>query len=150
MKLNMRLVVFTVLIPLLMSPAGCSPPAATPTEPDAYPDAPEDQRHERLSIYIAWDGFNETWDYEVSAESVISESGPPSREEAEDGIVFEDIELPGGRTLWFKGLSPGDVVLTFTIKTYEGEAVDIQRYTIRVYDDLRLAILHSESTSLRS
>jgi len=130
---------------------GCGSPAVGTADLDDYPDAPDDQRHERLSIYMAWDGGGgETWDYELSVENVISESSPPPVEEEEDGLILVFDELPGGRTLWFEGVTPGDVVLTFTTKNNSGEVVDIQKYVIRVYDDLRLATLHTESNNFRN
>jgi len=121
-------------------------------DPGDYEDVPEDRRLEVLSIYMAWDGAGgETWIYELSAENVVGECGPPPKPEpAPDGMeIFLDDELPGGRTLWFKGVSPGDVVIAFTTKNEKGKVVDIQQYAVRVYDDLRLALLHAEHNSYR-
>jgi len=149
-KAKIKLVILATMIPLFALPMGCGSPAASTADLDDYPDTPDDQRHERLSIYVAWDGGSgETWDYELSVENVIAESSPPPSVEAEDGVIFVDDELPGGITLWFEGVTPGDVALTFTTKSDAGEVVDIQKYVIRVYDDLRLAILHTESNSFR-
>ena len=150
MKLKTKLAIMAAMIPLFALPMGCGSPAGSAVDADDYPDIPSDQRHERISIYMAWDGGGgETWDYDLSAENVISESSPPPPVDTGDGImVFED-ELPGGITLWYEGAAPGDVVLTFTTRSSTGEVVGVQKYVIRVYDDLRLAILHSESDSFR-
>ena len=120
----------------------------------AYPDPPENQRVEYLSIYMAWDGAGgEYWDYEVSAEGIIEESGPPpapEKIEGDDGIdILVEDELPGGRTLWFVGVSPGDTALTFITRNEGGETVAIQMHIIRVYEDLKIALLHEESSNNR-
>ena len=118
--------------------------------PGDYPDPPENQILEFLSIYIAWNGpGGETWDYEYSAGGIVEECGKPAQPEEDDELLFIEDELPGGRTLWFKGVSPGDVVLTFTTQSDSGETVDIQQYAIRVFDDLRLGLLHTEHESFR-
>jgi len=94
---------------------------------------------------MAWNGAGgETWEYTTSAEGVIEECGPspkPAPNDDDDMVVFEEDELPGGVTLWFSGAAPGDVDITFTTKNADGKTVYIQKYTIRVFDDLRLAEL---------
>ena len=117
-------------------------------------DPPENQRLEYLPVYIAWDGAGgESWDYEVSVEGIIEESGPPPVSESIEGDdaidIFVDDEMPGGRILWFIGVSPGDTTLTFTTKNEGGETVGTQTYAIRVYKDLKIALLNEESTDNR-
>jgi len=113
---------------------------------DDHPDPPEDQRVESLSIYIAWDGGSQTWEMAFSEEGVIEECGPPPPpEDGEDEINFYDDELPGGRTIWFRGVRPGDVKLLFTIVNEDGIVGHAQQYAIRVFDDLTLALLEVQS-----
>jgi hypothetical protein len=134
---------------------GCSPKEADVLDTGDFPDPPADQRHEILPIYMAWDGAGgETWEYEFSAEGVIEEGSSPNPPggmyEDEDGMtIVLDEDPPGGRTIWFQGVSPGDVVVTFTTVDENGKVVDIQKYTIRVYEDMNLALLHSEQESFR-
>ena len=122
--------------------------------PADYPDSPDAQRVLVLSIYVAWNGAGgETWAFETSVNGIIEESSaPPSRkpEQDEDGfIIIEDVLLPGGRDIWFKGTKPGDVVLTIITKSNKGKIVDIQQHAIRVYQDLKLSLLHTETESFR-
>ena len=121
-------------------------------KPGDYEDVPEDKRLEALSIYMAWNGAGgETWICEFNTENVVEECGPPPKPEPVPGgmEIFLDDELPGGRTLWFKGVSQGDVVIAFTTKNEKEKIVDIQQYAVRVYDDLRLALLRAEHNSYR-
>ena len=138
------------LVPFL-SLTGCGASMVKALNLADYPDPPEDQRYELLSIYVAWNGAGgETWTYEVSADDVIEEGSPPPQPEDDEFNIYIDEELPGGRTIWFKGVSPGAVELTFTTKDDSGKVVAIQQYAIRVYEDLRLALLHEEYNNFRS
>ena len=136
-------------ITLMIGIAGCRSPKVTAINPAGYPNTPQDKRHEALSIYLAWDGGSgETWKYAFSADGVIEQTGKPSQPEQE-GIIMADDELPGGLTMWFRGLSPGDVVVVFTTKDNRGKTVAIHQYAVRVYDDLRLSLLHEEFKNFR-
>ena len=154
----MKKTIVMILSLIIITITGCGNTNIETIAPDNYPDSPENERHESLSIYMAWDGAGgETWDYELSVTGIIEEGGqPPSAPdgvyEDEDGFLTLDADFdpPGGRSIWFKGVRPGDVVVTFTIINDQEKIVDIQQYTIRVYDDLRLSLLHSESESYRN
>ena len=120
--------------------------------PDDYEDTPEDKRLDVLPIYMAWNGAGgETWTYGLSAENAVEECGPPPKPKPTPGEIeiFMEYDPPGGRTLWFKGVSQGDVVIAFPTKNEKGKVVDIQQYAVRVYDDLRLALLRAEHNSYR-
>jgi hypothetical protein len=99
---------------------------------------------------MAWDGAGgETWEYAFSADIIAEGSEPPPPPEEEGIIVAPLFEAPGGRKIWFQGLSPGDVVVTFTTKNSKGKVVEIEQYAIRIYEDLKLAVLHKEDSSFR-
>jgi hypothetical protein len=155
MKKNIKIMLIAASILLL---TGCGSPKVQTLNPGDYPDVSEDKRSEALPIYIEWNGAGgETWEYAFSVDDIIEEGSEPiqqQEEEAEgdDGIPLDvplDYNPPGGRTIWFQGLSPGDVVVTFTTENSKGKVVEIEQYAIRVYDDLKLAILHEEDNSFR-
>jgi hypothetical protein len=118
-----------------------------PANDSDYPDPPEDQRDETFNVYMAWDGAGgETWDYAFSVDGILEECDQPLPEPepgSEDGdeiVIYEDTP-PGGLMVWFRGVSPGDVVVTFTTYDANEEVVAIQQYTVRVFDDLKVAQL---------
>ena len=114
--------------------------------PKDYPDTPVEQWREALPIYVEWNGSDEHCDYQIDRAGVIAEGSPPSQPKTDDGeiVIHTDDDLPGGRTFWFRGLSCGNAVITFTIKKHSGKVVSARQYAIRVYGDLRLDILNSE------
>ena len=137
------LVMLTVVLP-----AGCASRNCATLNPGAYPDPPPMHRHEVVSIYIEWNSLGgEYWTQAFSAKGIVEECGPPRRAR-EENVIAED-EMPGGRTLWFRGLSPGDLVMMFTIRNAKGEIMHIRQYAVRVYEDLKLALLHAESRHFR-
>ena len=145
--------IISILSVMLLTGCGSSDDIKA-LDPTDYKDPPEDQWKEVLSIYIAWDGAGgEVWEYEMSEKGIVEECGPPAKpaaEEEEDLLTIDEgDDPPGGRSVYFRGLSPGDVVITFTTENDSGEVVDVQQYAIRVFDDLRLALLHEERTNLR-
>ena len=136
-------------ITLMIGIAGCRSPKVTAINPSDYPNVPQEKRQEALSIYVAWDGGGgETWKHAFSADGIIVRTGKPPQPE-QDGFVMADDELPGGLTMWFRGVSPGDVVVVFTTKDNRGKTVAVHQYAIRVYDDLKLSLLHEELKSFR-
>ena len=128
--------------------AGCSASHLAPLNPSDYPNPPQAQRYEALPVYIAWNGLGgESWTYAFSAEDIVKEGSRP-RQPQEENVITED-DPPGGRSVWFQGVSPGDTVITFTIRNARGQVKDILQYAIRVYEDLKLALLHAESKHFR-
>jgi hypothetical protein len=51
--------------------------------------------------------------------------------------------------LWFRGVAPGDVVATFTTYDANEEVVAIKQFTLRVFDDLKVALLDDEFADYR-
>jgi hypothetical protein len=138
----------------LVAFTGCSAPQVKALNPGDYADPAEEERAEALPVYIAWDSMGgETWEYTFSVDGVIEEGNEPASPDPyvdEDGMtVIEEIDAPGGRSVWFYGVSPGDVVVTFTTEDSQGKVVDIQQYAIRVYDNLQLALLHYQYDDFR-
>ncbi|GHU61433.1 hypothetical protein AGMMS49983_01140 [Clostridia bacterium] len=151
-----RTIIIALIFALVMCTgllAGCGSPKVASLNPGDYPDPPADERYDVLPVYMAWDGGSgETWAYEFSVDGLLEEgSRPPEPEPAEDEdfLVVPEDDPPGGRTIWFQGVSPGDVVITFTTKSDKGKVVDIQQYAIRVYEDRSLALLQSEQHDFR-
>lgn len=141
----MRVIIVMLTAVLL---AGCACRNLATLNPGDYPDPPQVQRHEVVSIYIAWNGVGgETWTPAFSAKGIMEECGP-SRQAQEENVIVEH-EMPGGRTLWFRGVSPGELVVTFTIRNTKGKIMHIQQHAVRVYEDLKLAMLHTELRHFR-
>lgn len=133
--------------------AGCGKAAPAPTSTAHLPDPPEDEWLYELPIYWAWNMMPEAkegWDYTFSREGVVEEGrrDAPATGQEGDGVL-EDLEAPGGRTVYFRGVAPGDVVITFTTKQNGKKVLDVNHYTVRVYEDLRLALLDTEHHSYR-
>ena len=146
-----RLCIVTIILSALLIFAGCSSsaPMVNPLVPSDYPDPPASERLIAQPIYMAWDGINgESWSYEFSKDGIIEECSEPTYD-PEDENAIEMEELPGGRYVWFQGVSPGDVVVTFTTKNAKGKVVSIQQTAFRVFDDLTIALLHSENENFR-
>jgi hypothetical protein len=152
MRKKLMIVLAVTQVFLLL--AGCNSPTVTTLNPERYPDPPEEERYEALPIYIAWDMMGgETWTYEISPDGILEEgSQPPKQPEPETGeeILDEDYDPPGGRSVWFVGVSPGDAVVMFTTKSDKDEVVNIRQCAVRVYDDLTLALLHDEVDNSRN
>ncbi|NLW79087.1 MAG: hypothetical protein GXY32_06720 [Ruminococcaceae bacterium] len=140
------LVLSLVLLALCL--CACSgTPASLSLDPAQYTDPPEAEWLYQLDIYRAWDGVNgESNSYTVSTEGIIEEG---TREDPNNPGEDEFLEIPGGRTYFFRGVAPGDVQLTFTV-TKDGKTMDQAVYAIRVFDDLRLVILDEKSESYRA
>ena len=148
MKASKILRIVTIVMLAFVLLVGCVSPKVKALNPGDYPEPPESQRYEVLPIYVAWNGVgSETWTYETNMAYIIREGSKPPQP-IEGDVIIED-ELPGGRTIWFLGISPGDVVVTFTIQDNTGKVVDIRQYAIRVYENLQLALLHYEYNSFR-
>jgi len=113
-----------------------------------YADPAQSGRHERLPLYIAFNGGVEFFRYKYGWDGLIEETGPPSPTPG-SGYVYEDEFAPGGATLWFRGVEPGNVVLTFITEDLDGRVVALKHIAVRVYDDMRLAVLHEEHISYR-
>ena len=133
--------------------------------PGDYPDPPAEERYASLPIQMDWNmGGGESWDYEFSVDGIIEEGkvDPSPGQEAAEPLAEWSYDIEGGRLVWFHGLAPGDVVVTFTTTSkpmevdkkgnyIEGEerVVDIMQCAFRVFDDLTIALLHKERESFR-
>jgi hypothetical protein len=147
--------VFAIMAMLaLVAFTGCGVPKVEALNPGDYADPAQEEWVDALPIYIAWDAMGgETWEYEFSVDGVIEEGSQPALPEPnvdEDGMtVIEEFDAPGGRSVWFYGVSPGDVVVTFTTKSSGGKVVGIQQSAVRVHDDLKLAYLEYQYDDFR-
>ncbi|MDL2237299.1 hypothetical protein LJC56_05660 [Christensenellaceae bacterium OttesenSCG-928-K19] len=151
MKTRAKVIITIVAVLALAALAGCGTPKIDVLNPGEYDNPPGDEWADALPIYMAWDGAGgESWEYEFSAEGVVEEGGAPAPPESEDGIVLEEYDPPGGRTVWFYGVSPGDVTITFTTENSNGKVVDIQQYAVRVNDEMQLALLHQQNDNFRN
>lgn len=154
MKTRVKVIWVAITTLALVVFVGCTKPQAEALNPSDYPDPPMEEHVDALPLYIAWDGAGgESWEYKCSPEGIIEEDNEPPRPEPsadEDGMtIIEEMDPPGGRTVWFYGTAPGDVVIKFTTQNNKGQVVDIQQYAIRVYDDLKLVLLHMEQENFR-
>jgi hypothetical protein len=140
----------TVVLLACKSWRGVTETVKTPTPKD-YSDSPEERWREVLPIYAAWNGFDEHCTFHFDKQGIIEEGNPPPRPQATDGetVLLPEEDPPGGRTFWFRGLSPGDAVITFTTKKHSGKVVYVRQYAIRVHPGLRLDLLHEEHTDFR-
>ena len=125
-----------------------------------YPDPPESERMYTLSIYWEFNtGGTEYSGFAFSEEGIIeagvredpnAPSPDPNIVPDDSVVVIEDIVPPGGALYDFRGVAPGDVVLTISSKSEEGDKLmDEGVYVIRVYDDLTLAVLNEARTNYR-
>ena len=147
-RIGIAIIIFSVLIAL----AGCNgnTPKVDPLVPGDYPDPPAEEILDAQCVYVSWDGANsESIGYELSATGIIEEGGGPTAPASEDEEAIESTEASKGIDIWFHGVSPGEVVVTFTTKNEEGKVVGIQQTAFRVYDDLTIANLHTEGESYR-
>jgi hypothetical protein len=133
--------------------ASCTKTASDAGTSVEHTDPPKSERVEALSIYMAWNGAGgESIDYSFYKEGVIEETSRPvntSESGEEDVIAIEDLDAPGGRNFWFKGVIPGDVEMLFTVTSEAGKTVYEERYAIRVYDDLTLAVISKNTADMR-
>lgn len=108
-----------------------------------YNDPPESEWVYTLDVAWQWNtgDFDESPGYVMSQEGIIEEGSreDPNAQEDEDAIIDDDF-ISGGRFYYFRGAAPGDVTLTMQTKN-GNKLLDERTYMIRVYDDLRLAVL---------
>ena len=124
----------------------------------AYPDPPESDRAYTLSIYWAFNtGGSEYPGYAFSTDGIM-EAGvredpgaPMPAPGGLSGIILDEDAPPlGGIDYDFRGAAPGEVTLTVTAHDSESDRLMSERvYSIRVYDDLRLAVLDETQTDYR-
>jgi hypothetical protein len=133
--------------------ASCAKTASDTGTSADHTDPPKSERVTALRIYMAWNGADgESIDYSFDKEGIAEETSRPvntPESGEEDEIVTEDLDAPGGRNFWFKGVIPGDVELLFTVTGEAGKTVYEERYAIRVYDDLTLAVISKNTADIR-
>ena len=124
----------------------------------SYPEPPESDWVYTLSIYWAFNtGGSEYPGYAFSADGIIEEGvredpgAPIPAPDSMSGIILDDdYTPPGGIDYDFRGVAPGDVTLTITSHDSENDKLMSECvYIIRVYDDLRLAVLDETQTDYR-
>lgn len=135
--LSVLLVVAMVLL------AGCSGAAGGSIDTSGYPDPPEDERLYTMTIYWPLDIMGgDSPMYLFDREGIVEEGSreDPNAVKADSGFEIFDTPPPGGREFYFRGITPGDVVLTIRNEN-KGKITYECKYILRVYSDLRLALL---------
>lgn len=151
-----RILVFCLMVFLCCSYAG-----AETNEVDMmlYQDPPETEWLYTLRVYWEWNtgDFEEQPGYVLDQEGILEEGyrEDPNVLEERSRLESEGVEIidlddppPGGAYFDFCGVAPGDVTLKMQT-TKNGELLDERIYAIRVYEDLRLAVLGSKHLSYR-
>lgn len=133
----------------------CASAESSETDENQYTDPPESEWVYTLRVYWEWNtgDYEESPGYILEPEGIIEEGireNPNTPEpENEDEILITALDPPlGGAFFDFRGVTPGDVVLKMQT-TKQDKLLDERTYTIRVYDDLRLAVLDCVDVSYR-
>lgn len=157
MKRNASRILFFCLAVFLF--CSCAGAEANEVDEMQYQDPPETEWLYTLRVYWEWNtgDFEEHPGYVLDQEGILEEGfrADPAIVEQRTKLETEGVEIihaddppPGGAYFDFCGVAPGDVTLKMQT-TKNGKLLDECTYTIRVYDDLRLAVLDCEHISYR-
>lgn len=127
---------------LLFSACAADEGGSVGTDSSQYPNPPEGEWMYTLTIYWTFNGAGgEFAQYALAPEGIIEEGIREDPAAAGAGEELLPDTPPGGREFNFRGVSPGDVVLTISTTDSADKTVRAETYVLRVYDDLRLAVL---------